>query len=80
MGKIDSTGLKLKLIASIVAISSVEVLKLFLNIENTPDREIYFMVGIHLVFVTSGVMLAWMENISTKTEAIAHTLDHHPPA
>ncbi len=79
MGKLDSTGLKLKLIASIVAISSVEVLKLFLNVENTSDREIYFMVGMHLVFVVSGVMLAFMEYISTRTEAIAHQINHHPP-
>jgi uncharacterized protein (TIGR00645 family) len=79
MGKIDSTGLKLKLIASIVAISSVEVLKLFLNVDNTPDREIYFMVGIHLVFVTSGLLLALMEYVSTKTEALGHQIDHHPP-
>jgi uncharacterized protein (TIGR00645 family) len=78
MGRIDSTGLKLKLIASIVAISSVEMLKVFINVDNMADREIMFMGGIHLMFVISGLLLAVMDYVAAKTEVLLGTIDHEP--
>jgi uncharacterized protein (TIGR00645 family) len=64
MGKIDFTGLKLKLMSSIVAISAIQVLKAFMNVRNTSDRDLTWLVGIHLVFVASGVLLALTDRIS----------------
>ena len=61
MGKIDSSGLKLKVIGSIVAISSIELLKVFINIHNTAKDDVFWMVIIHLTFVVSGVLFAFME-------------------
>ena len=58
MGKIDFTGLKLKLMSSIVAISAVQLLKVFMDLRNTPDREVGWYVGVHLVFVVSGLLFA----------------------
>ena len=58
MGKIDFTGLKLKLVSSIVAISAIQVLKGFMNIKNMPDRELFWLVGIHVMFVVSGLLMA----------------------
>jgi uncharacterized protein (TIGR00645 family) len=58
MGKIDFTGLKLKLVSSIVAISAIQVLKAFMNVKNTPDRDMLWLVGIHMVFVVSGLLMA----------------------
>jgi uncharacterized protein (TIGR00645 family) len=78
MGRIDSTGLKLKLIASIVAISSVEMLKVFLNVENMSDREILFMGGVHLMFVISGLLLAIMDYVAARTEVLLSQIDHEP--
>jgi uncharacterized protein (TIGR00645 family) len=78
MGRIDSTGLKLKLIASIVAISSVEMLKAFINVEGMADRDILFMGGIHLLFVVSGLLLALMDYVSAKTEVLLSQTDHKP--
>ena len=40
MSKIDFTGLKLKLLSSIVAISAIQLLKAFMNVKNTSDREL----------------------------------------
>ena len=68
MGKVDYSGLKLKLIASIVAISGIELLKTFVNVKDISDREMAWKIGIHLTFVLSGVLLAWMDRISS---------DHH---
>lgn len=64
MGKIDFSGLKLKLLSSIVAISAIQVLKAFMNIKNTPDRDLIWLVAIHMVFVLSGVVLALTDRIA----------------
>lgn len=58
MGKIDFTGLKLKLLSSIVAISAIQVLKAFMNVKNIADRELAWLVGIHMLFVVSGLLMA----------------------
>lgn len=63
MSKIDFTGLKLKLMSSIVAISAIQLLKIFMNLKNTSDREIGWYVGLHLVFVISGLVFALTDRI-----------------
>lgn len=68
-GTVDFSALKLKLVASIVAISGIHLLKIFMNIEKVSDREIMWMVVIHLVFVISGVLLALMDRIAAGTKA-----------
>jgi uncharacterized protein (TIGR00645 family) len=64
MGKIDFTGLKLKLMSSIVAISAIQVLKAFMNVKNTSDRDLMWYVILHMVFVGSGLLLALTDRIS----------------
>jgi uncharacterized protein (TIGR00645 family) len=63
MGKIDYTAMKLKVIGSIVAISSIELLKAFINIHNLNKEDVLWMVVIHITFIVSGVCYAWMEQI-----------------
>ncbi len=64
MGKIDFTGLKLKLLSSIVAISAIQLLKAFMNVKNNSDRDLMWLVIIHVVFVGSGLVLAWTDRVS----------------
>ncbi|MBX3476767.1 MAG: TIGR00645 family protein [Brevundimonas sp.] len=72
MGTVDFSGLKMKLIASIVAISGIQLLKTFMNIGKAgyPLNETEAMWGviIHLAFVVSGVLLALMDWLSARTE------------
>ncbi|GKQ53868.1 TIGR00645 family protein [Bradyrhizobium sp. Ce-3] len=59
MTKVDFGGLKQKLLASIVAISAIQVLKAFMNIDTVFDpSKLAWLVGVHLVFVVSAFMLA----------------------
>ena len=58
MSQIDFSELKLKLMASIVAISGIKLLEGFMNIEHQSDRELYWLVGIHVTFVFSTLFLA----------------------
>ena len=73
MGTVDFSGLKMKLIASIVAISAIALLKTFLEISDLPpghaiDQPVLFwQVVIHLTFVASGVLLSVMDMIASKT-------------
>ncbi len=69
MGKVDYSGLKLKLIGSIVAISAIDLLKVFMHIstpgvEHLGDSQIAWMVGIHVTFIISGVLFALMDRIA----------------
>jgi len=68
-GTVDFASMKLKLIASIVAISGIHLLKVFMNIGSMSDRDIQWMIIIHVIFVISGVMLALMDWITSKASA-----------
>lgn len=68
-GEVDFSTLKLKLIASIVAISGIHLLKVFMDVQNYTDDKIRWMVTIHLVFVVSGVFLAAMDWIANQAKA-----------
>jgi uncharacterized protein (TIGR00645 family) len=59
MTKVDFAGLKQKLLASIVAISAIQVLKAFMNIDAAFDAtRMVWLVGVHLAFVISALLLA----------------------
>ena len=64
MSTIDFTGLKLKLLSSIVAISAIQLLRVFMDIAKTSDRELMWSVIIHMVFVVSGLVLALTDRMS----------------
>jgi uncharacterized protein (TIGR00645 family) len=67
-GTVDFNTLKLKLIASIVAISGIHLLKVFMGVEKYTDKELQWMLTIHIVFVLSGVLLALMDYIATSAK------------
>ncbi len=75
MGTVDFSGIKLKLIASIVAISGIALLRAFLTLGETQSpfdsRRVGWMVAIHLTFVVSGVLLALTDWITSKSEGLA---------
>ncbi len=74
MGKVDFSGLKMKLIASIVAISGIHLLKVFMSLGKgdpahaASAETMQWMVIIHLTFVISGVLLALMDWLTSKAK------------
>ena len=64
VGKLDSGSLKIKVAASIVAISSIHLLKAFMNVETLDNAKLGWLVGIHLTFVASALMMAWLDKIA----------------
>lgn len=63
LGKLDAGALKLKVAASIVAISSIHLLQIFMNTQQTPNDKILWYVIVHLTFVISSVLMAVMDRI-----------------
>lgn len=72
MTTIDFAGLKQKLLTSIVAISAIQVLKSFMNIEQYDSVKLAWVVGIHLVFVTSMLMLALSDRLGEGVKSTEH--------
>lgn len=66
MGHVTFSDLKIKLIGSIVAISGIELLKAFMNLKAYTDGELAWKIGLHLMFVVSGVLFAIMDKLSHK--------------
>lgn len=67
MGHVDFSGLKIKLIGSLVAISSIELLKDFMMASETEDFTVTgWRIGLHVTFVISGVLFALMDFIADK--------------
>jgi len=63
MGQVSFTDLKIKVIGSIVAISAIELLKAFVNVEAYTNEQLAWKVGLHMAFVVSGVLFALMDKL-----------------
>lgn len=70
MGRVDYSGLKIKLIGSLVAISVIELLKDFMVEGPIDGQRERWRIGIHLTFVISGVLFALMDFIADKREQV----------
>lgn len=86
MGKVDYSGLKIKLIGSMVAISGIELLKGFVKSKELTggapwwEGPVGIQIVIHLTFVLSGVLLALMDLLTERSHLIAkqaHASEHH---
>jgi uncharacterized protein (TIGR00645 family) len=70
LGEIDAGSLKIKVASTIVAISSIHLLQVFLNVSTyTADKLMWFTL-IHLAFVVSALFLAFIDRISAQTKSI----------
>lgn len=64
LGKLDAGTLKLKVAASIVAISSIHLLRVFMEIEKKSETAIMWYVIVHMTFVVSAVLLGVLDKMS----------------
>ena len=72
MGTLDFSGLKMKLIGSIVAISAISLLRAFMELSEDgsvmDEPRLRWMLILHLTFVGSGLMFAIMDYIGNRAE------------
>jgi uncharacterized protein (TIGR00645 family) len=63
LGKLDAGTLKLKVAAYIVAISAIQLLRAYMNINQVSNDKLLWMTIIHLTFVVSAVLLTLMDRM-----------------
>jgi uncharacterized protein (TIGR00645 family) len=64
LGRLDAGTLKLKVAASIVAISSIHLLRVFMDAQQVPNDKILWYVVLHMTFVFSAVLLGVLDQMS----------------
>ncbi len=64
LGKLDSGSLKQKVAASIVAISSIHLLKVFMEVESKDELHLKYYCIIHIIFVLSAIGMAWVDRMN----------------
>jgi uncharacterized protein (TIGR00645 family) len=79
LGKLDANSLKLKVASSIVAISSIHLLRAFMDARETPDNKLMWYVIIHLTFVVSALLMGVLDRIAfaSHREPSASGTPHH---
>ncbi len=69
LGKLDSGSLKIKVASSIVAISSIHLLQVFLNVQQYSDAKLMWLTIMHLAFVVSALLLGFLEQIMARLKS-----------
>ena len=68
LGKIDAGSLKIKVASTIVAISSIHLLQIFLNIASYTDNQVMWLTIMHMAFVISALFLAYIDRVMSLTK------------
>jgi uncharacterized protein (TIGR00645 family) len=68
LGKIDAGSLKIKVASTIVAISSIHLLQIFLSIASYTDNQVMWLTIMHMAFVVSALFLAYIDRVMSLTK------------
>ena len=68
LGKVDAGSLKIKVASTIVAISSIHLLQVFLNVQQFTDGQLMWLTIMHMAFVVSALLLAYIDRLMTSTK------------
>jgi len=69
LGTIDAGSLKIKVASTIVAISSIHLLQVFLNLTQFATQQLMWFTLIHLAFVFSALFLAYIDKLMVKEKS-----------
>ena len=67
LSHVNAGVLKIKLSTAIIGISSIHLLKTFINAANLADHTIKWQAIIHVIFLLSALSMAWVDRIMTQT-------------
>lgn len=68
LGKIDAASLKIKVASTIVAISSIHLLQVFLNAAQFSSEKLMWLTIMHMAFVFSALFLAYIDKVMVSTK------------
>ena len=66
LSHVNANLLKVKLATAIIGISSIHLLKTFINAENLSDKVLLWQTIIHMTFVFSAVAIAYIDKLMTR--------------
>ena len=66
--KLDTGSIKVKVVSSIVAISAIDLLKAFFDVQAMTNDKLMWLVLIHLTFVVTAIMLTLLDRIATSAK------------
>ncbi len=76
LAHVNATTMKIKLSMALIGISSIHLLKTFINAEQMSDNTIKWQVIIHLTFLVSAIAMAVTDYIMNKSIAVAYQHEH----
>lgn len=76
LSHVNAGVLKIKLSTAIIGISSIHLLKTFINAANMTEHTIMWQVIIHIVFLFSALAMVWVDNIMNKTVQLTKHAAH----
>jgi uncharacterized protein (TIGR00645 family) len=75
LSHVNASVLKVKLATAIIGISSIHLLKTFINAENYTEKVLLWQTLIHVVFLMSALAIAATDRLMSPTESAAKALD-----
>jgi len=75
LGTIDVGSLKVKVASTIVAISSIHLLQVFLNSATYTTAQLMWLTIMHMAFVLSALILAYIDKIGVKGKKLTNEPD-----
>jgi uncharacterized protein (TIGR00645 family) len=69
LSHVNAGVLKVKLATAIIGISSIHLLKTFINAEHLDDKTLLWQTLIHLTFVISALAIAYTETLLAKAKS-----------
>ncbi len=72
LSHVNASVLKVKLATAIIGISSIHLLKTFINAANYTEQVLLWQTAIHITFLLSALAIAWTDRIMTPPRAAAH--------
>ena len=72
LSHVDPGTIKVKLAASLIGISSIHLLKAFVNVANVSPEHIKWQIFIHMTFLASAILLAWTDKLMQKDRGNKH--------
>lgn len=76
LSHVNASVLKVKLAMAIIGISSIHLLKTFINAANYDTKTLMAQTGIHMVFLLSALAIAYCDRIMTDTQNMSRNLHH----
>ena len=72
LSHVNAGVLKVKLAIALISISSIHLLRTFINAPQMEDRVVIIQIAIHVAFLFSAIAIAWADRIMMQTLSLSH--------